>query len=175
MVAERFVLEELIGSGGMGMSIARSTAPPACASPSNRSADGELYIAMEWLEGEDHGRRGLAVVHARGVVHRDLEPANIFLIGGDVQSVKILDLGIARVSGGALTSAGHTLGTRSGQAPRRHRITAGRSRWMKLSFPHSHTPWNRSAAPRRQAVGSSPISGAPLPPGRESTPSTSTV
>jgi len=49
------------------------------------------------------------VVHARGVVHRDLKPANIFLIGGDVQSVKNFDLGIARVSGGALTSAGRTL------------------------------------------------------------------
>src|SRR5262249_32996084 len=58
---------------------------------------GELFLAMEWLHGEDLAERlkrgalsvdetltllarvssGLAVAHARGIVHRDLKPANL--------------------------------------------------------------------------------------------------
>src|SRR5262249_16895734 len=38
----------------------------------------------------------LAVVHARGVVHRDMKPSNLFLVDGELQGVKLLDFGIAR-------------------------------------------------------------------------------
>jgi tetratricopeptide (TPR) repeat protein len=74
------------------------------------------YIAMEWLEGEtlaDRLLRGplevgeaqrfletvagaLAVVHARGVVHRDMKPSNLFLVDKELAGVKLLDFGIAR-------------------------------------------------------------------------------
>ena len=74
---------------------------------------GELFIAMELLEGEplaDRLRRGalsvaeavplglgmlsaLQALHARGIVHRDLKPTNVFLTP---HGVKLLDFGLAR-------------------------------------------------------------------------------
>jgi eukaryotic-like serine/threonine-protein kinase len=75
--------------------------------------DGDLFIAMEFLEGEvlaDRLRRGalsagkalpigleilaaLSALHARGIVHRDLKPSNVFLTA---HGVKLLDFGLAR-------------------------------------------------------------------------------
>lgn len=74
---------------------------------------GELFIAMELLEGEvlaDRLRGGplsaaeavpiglgilaaLSALHARGIVHRDLKPSNVFLTP---HGVKLLDFGLAR-------------------------------------------------------------------------------
>jgi serine/threonine protein kinase len=78
---------------------------------------GDPYIAMQWLHGEDLGRRlergplsvadgvtmaravaeALTAAHARGVVHRDLKPSNLFLVDGDVARLWVLDFGAARV------------------------------------------------------------------------------
>jgi len=81
---------------------------------------GRLYIAMEYLQGEDVGKllersgrlspaitarivshacRGLARAHALGIAHRDVKPENLFLVGaGDDEGfvLKILDFGVAK-------------------------------------------------------------------------------
>ncbi len=100
--------------------------------------EGEHYIAMEWLEGEDLADRlarsrlsieesialatrvaeALAEAHEKGIVHRDIKPANLFLRGGDVLGLTVLDFGIARVAAAKpVTRTGILVGTPGYMAP----------------------------------------------------------
>jgi eukaryotic-like serine/threonine-protein kinase len=100
---------------------------------------GDAYVAMEWLEGMDFGDYlsahglsiaesvavirnaaiGLAYAHSRGLVHRDVKPSNLFLVGGDLRKVKVLDFGIVRLAGASteMTKTGMMLGTPGYMAP----------------------------------------------------------
>jgi serine/threonine protein kinase len=80
-------------------------------------ASGELWLATEWLEGEDLAARldrgplaidetlalangvaqALDWAHGRGFVHRDIHPGNLFLPGWKASRVKVLDFGLARL------------------------------------------------------------------------------
>jgi serine/threonine-protein kinase len=103
------------------------------------TADGEPYIVMELLHGEDlrmRLRRGgplppaelapilsqvakaLTMAHQVGIVHRDIKPANVFLMkhGDDELFVKVLDFGIAKLAGDGAASQHTSTGTLMGTA-----------------------------------------------------------
>ncbi len=67
--------------------------------------------------------RALSFVHARGIVHRDVKPDNVFLVKGDDGSLtpKVLDFGIARPisqeGAKSITATGAILGTPAYMAP----------------------------------------------------------
>lgn len=102
-------------------------------------SDGQLWIAMEYVDGPDAGRllserypkgvppedlvrivtavaEALDFAHSRGVLHRDIKPANI-LIGSD--AVMLADFGVARWIGtpNNLTGVDMTVGTVAYAAP----------------------------------------------------------
>lgn len=65
---------------------------------------------------------GLAAVHAMGVVHCDVKPGNLFLVGavGEPTGVKLIDFGFAHVMGGEVAGSGErnlVLGTAQYMAP----------------------------------------------------------
>ena len=106
-----------------------------------RSADGHVYLVMEWLDGETlevriargaldlheaidiamQAAKGIALAHARGIVHRDIKPANLFLARerDGHMVVKLLDFGIAKLAldQNRLTGTGAVIGTPNYMAP----------------------------------------------------------
>ncbi len=93
------------------------------------------YMVLEWLEGRslesviaderaralaprsveqavrllEPAAEALALAHAKGIAHRDVKPANVFVLGdprSDAATVKLLDFGIAKVVQDAQKMAG---------------------------------------------------------------------
>ncbi len=107
--------------------------------------EGALYYVMEALDGRSLGAilreegplpveralalleqvcRALGAAHARGVVHRDVKPENVFVVrraGTSDEQVKVLDFGISHVPAAPgcerLTRAGAIIGTPEYMAP----------------------------------------------------------
>ena len=89
----------------------------------------QLFMAMELLDGMDlkHALasramtldeklgvalqicEGVALAHSHEIVHRDLKPANIHILPSG--KVKIMDFGLARLSGSEMTTTGMVMGT----------------------------------------------------------------
>lgn len=109
----------------------------------DQDADGTLFLAMEYVDGKkltDLIRRdgpldiqravrlgaqiadGLDAAHRQGVIHRDIKPDNIMVIGiDDAEEVKLMDFGIARLRDAGtmshLTQTGMIMGTPAYMAP----------------------------------------------------------
>ena len=102
----------------------------------NEADDGQMYICMAYYEGETLKERlkrgpmavdevldiamqiaeGLERAHSKGIVHRDVKPANIMLI--EDNHVKILDFGVAKLADQTgLTRTGTTMGTVAYMSP----------------------------------------------------------
>ncbi len=104
--------------------------------------EGHLYIAMEFVAGTDLEQliaskvpialadkieivigvlNGLAYAHKRGIVHRDMKPANIRV--NEEGRALIMDFGIAHTTSSNVTKTGLILGTPNYMAP--EQVTGG--------------------------------------------------
>jgi tRNA A-37 threonylcarbamoyl transferase component Bud32 len=116
-------------------------------------ADGIPYLAMEHVAGTTldaycregdllppatvagliaHAAEALAFAHARGVVHRDVKPANLMRVG--TTSVKVMDFGLAKNVATKMTHDGALFGTPNYMSPEQVRGEAldGRSDLFSL-------------------------------------------
>lgn len=112
----------------------------------DRTEDGRPYLVYEYLEGVELGSllrqkgtlppraaarivqeicQALAAAHEKGVIHRDVKPQNVWLMGDlDEPAVKILDFGLSRLrddDGNSVTKTGAVLGTPAYMSPEQAR------------------------------------------------------
>ena len=105
--------------------------------------EGRHYIVMEYVEGRSGAQilqrqgpvepetaaeigiqacAGLDYAHRRGIIHRDVKPGNLMIVGGPVgggeMTVKLTDFGIARaIEQTRITQVGSVVGTAAYLAP----------------------------------------------------------
>lgn len=139
---------------------------------------GAVYMVMELLEGEtfeehlvgmelfgdrisayallttlDPVVRALHMAHAKGIIHRDVKPGNIFLVDpGFGGGVRLMDFGLAKIQGAEqLTRAGMVAGSPSYIAP---------ELWSEDGYDHRIDVYSLGAVAFRALSGRPPFLGA---------------
>ena len=100
--------------------------------------NGLLFLAMEYVEGEDFGAllsegalspaeileviaqicEGLQQAHKNGILHRDIKPTNVMVTREEgALRAKLMDFGVAKATGAAATQTGQVVGTLAYMAP----------------------------------------------------------
>jgi serine/threonine-protein kinase len=98
----------------------------------------------------------LGAAHARGIIHRDVKPANILLAVGPEPGwgqVRLTDFGIARLDEAGLTLHGQMLGTPSAMAPEQVRGEVADER---------ADLWAAGVVLYQLLTGARPFEGAPI-------------
>jgi eukaryotic-like serine/threonine-protein kinase len=141
---------------------------------------GQPYLVMEFLEGEDLEHRlrrvgrlslstvtdlvrqvgsALSVIHGKGIVHRDLKAANVFLLtlDGIGDFAKVVDFGISKVQAARtqLTRDYTMVGTPEGMSP--EQATA-----RPDEVDHRTDQWALACLIWRMLSGALPFQGATL-------------
>jgi serine/threonine-protein kinase len=175
-VALKFLLSRVVGDRSdrarfirEAKSAASLNHPNICTVHAIEENEGVVFIAMEFVEGQDlrTGLRdgpldagdaldiarqvayGLACAHGKGIVHRDIKPANIMVTPTGL--VKIMDFGLARAPGAAqLTVTGTTVGTVAYMSPEQ-------ARGDKVD--HRTDLWSLGAVLHEMLTGRRPFAG----------------
>jgi eukaryotic-like serine/threonine-protein kinase len=136
---------------------------------------GDVYMVMELLEGEtldqhvqnlegfgdkmsafdvlrslDPVARALHLAHSKGIIHRDVKPANIFLVADEFGGgVRLMDFGLAKIAGAeALTQVGMIAGSPGYIAP---------EVWRAQQFDHRIDVYSLAAVIFRCFAGKTPF------------------
>jgi serine/threonine-protein kinase len=143
-------------------------------------AEGSVFLVMELLEGEtlddhlydlegfgdrmsafevlrclDPVARALHTAHTKGIIHRDVKPANIFRVAPEAGGgVRLMDFGLVKIQGSEqLTQAGMIAGSPSYIAP---------EVWRCEAFDHRIDVYSLAAVAFRCLAGRAPFT-APNP------------
>jgi serine/threonine-protein kinase len=139
------------------------------------ASGGDVYMVMELLDGEtlDHHvneiesfgdkmssfevlrcldpvARALHLAHSKGIIHRDVKPANIFLVNEEAGGgVRLMDFGLAKIAGAeALTQVGMIAGSPGYIAP---------EVWRAQQFDHRIDVYSLAAVVFRCLAGKTPF------------------